>query len=433
MAKTEEMLEQWCSAQGIAFKNSEAEEAYKKRTRRITDVVQLKTPDRVPITPSFGMFPALDNGFTCEEVFFDPIKASSAWMKTLADFEPDTFQVRTQAGDAWEAIDCKQLLFPGRGVPSNSSMQYVEDEYANAEEFYDAFLEDPTDFMLRVHLPRVYGILKPLKELPPLRDGFSYYTGLPGILMAFGNPEISGAFENLAKAGAEMMKWADFSREKSMEVMAMGFPNNFGGGTHAPFDMIGDFIRGTRGIMLDMFRCPEKLISTMEKTVPMLIKMGLKAKGSGNPFVSIPLHKGPAGFMSVEQYKTFYWPTLRKVMLGLIDEGLVPMPFFEGDNTSRLEIIKDIPKGKAIYRFESVDIHKAKDILGDTVCFRGNIPVSLLIAGTTGQVKTYIKELIDVVGKNGGLIVDCGSVIDEAKHDNIKAMVEFTKEYGRYN
>ena len=94
--------------------------------------------------------------------------------------------------------------------------------------------------------------------------------------------------------------------------------------------------------------------------------------------------------------------------------------------------IKDIPKGKAVYRFESVDIHKAKDILGDTVCFRGNIPVSLLIAGTTEKVKAYIKELIDVTGKDGGLIVDCGSVIDEAKHDNIKAMVEFTKEYGRY-
>jgi hypothetical protein len=432
MDKTEEMLEQWCAAQEISFKNSEAEEAYKKRTRRIADVVRLKTPDRVPITPSFGMFPALDNGFTCEEAFFDPTKASTAWMKTLADFEPDTFQVRTQAGNAWETVDCKQVLFPGRGVSPYSSMQYVEDEYSTAEEFYDAFLEDPTDFMLRVHLPRVYGILKPLSALPPLRDAFCYNTGLPGILMAFGELEISGAFEKLAKAGAEMMKWADFSRNKSMEVMSMGFPKNFGGGTHAPFDMIGDFFRGTRGIMLDMFRCPDKLISAMEKAVPMLTKMGLKAKKSGNPFVSIPLHKGSAGFMSVEQYKTFYWPTLRKVMLGLIDEGLVPMPFFEGDNTSRLEIIKDIPRGRSIYRFESVDIHKAKDILGDTVCFRGNIPVSLLIAGTPEQVKTYTKDLIDVVGKNGGLIVDCGSVIDEAKHDNVKAMIKFTKEYGRY-
>ncbi len=74
----------------------------------------------------------------------------------------------------------------------------------------------------------------------------------------------------------------------------------------------------------------------------------------------------------------------------------------------------------------------AKEILGDTVCFRGNVPVSLLNTGTPEQVKTYVKELIDVVGKDGGLVVDCGSIIDEARHENVKAMIEYTKEYGRY-
>jgi hypothetical protein len=38
-------------------------------------------------------------------------------------------------------------------------------------------------------------------------------------------------------------------------------------------------------------------------------------------------------------------------MLGIIDAGFVPMPIFEGDYNTRLEIIKDIPKGKAIYWF----------------------------------------------------------------------------------
>lgn len=432
MDKTQEMLECWCSAPGVTFKNAEAEEAFKKRARRIADVIQLKTPDRVPVTPAFGMFPALDNGFTCEDVFFDPNKAYTAWMKTLADFEPDTYRIPNRPGYAWEAIDCKQIILPGRGVSPNSGMQYVEAEYETADEFYDAFLEDPTDFIMRVHLPRICGILEPLKNLPPIREAFSYYLGLPGMLQAFGHPEIAGAFEKLCKAGAEMLKWANFSREKSMEIMGMGFPTDFGAGSHAPFDIIGDFIRGTRGIMLDMFRRPDKLIAAMEKIVPILIEMGLRAKKKGNPFVSMPLHKGADGFMSIEQYKTFYWPTLRKVMIGLIDEGLVPAPFFEGDNTSRLEIIKDIPKGKAVYRFERVDIYMAKEILGDTVCFRGNVPVSLLSTGTPEQVRAYVKKLIDVVGKDGGLVVDCGSIIDEARHENVKAMIEYTKEYGRY-
>ena len=41
--------------------------------------------------------------------------------------------------------------------------------------------------------------------------------------------------------------------------------------------------------------------------------------------------------MSLAQYRTFYWPTLRLIIMGLIEEGLVPVLFFEGENTSRLE------------------------------------------------------------------------------------------------
>jgi hypothetical protein len=42
------------------------------------------------------------------------------------------------------------------------------------------------------------------------------------------------------------------------------------------------------------------------------------------------------------------------------------------------------------------------------------------------------KNLIDIVGEGGGLIVDSGSILDEAKYENVTAMVEFTKEYGVY-
>jgi len=38
-----------------------------------------------------------------------------------------------------------------------------------------------------------------------------------------------------------------------------------------------------------------------------------------------------------------------------------------------------------------------------------------LSTGIPEQVKTYVKELIDVVGKDGGLVVDCGSIVDEAR------------------
>ncbi len=55
MDKTQEMLERWCSAPGVTFKNAEAEEAFKKRASRIADGIQLKTPDRVPACPGLRL------------------------------------------------------------------------------------------------------------------------------------------------------------------------------------------------------------------------------------------------------------------------------------------------------------------------------------------------------------------------------------------
>ena len=433
--KTKVRLEAWCEARGIDFVHKEAEGAYKRRAKRVADVIQLKVPDRVPVVPSFGMFPALDNGYTCEEVMFDYDKAHRAWMKTLEDFQPDLFRGSGYAfsGPVLEALDYKQLKVPGRGIPSDHIYQFQEQEVVKAEEFYDHFLDDPSDFMLRTYLPKVCGILKPLEATPPLTTWFGYYLSILTNTAFFGLPEVSESLESLLRAGAEALKWGRKLNEEAREIRSMGYPSMSGGGCAAPFDIIGDWFRGTRGIMLDMFRVPQKLIDAMEKLVPLLVGMASEqARKSGNPMVGLMLHKGPEGFMSLDQYKTFYWPTLRKVMVGLTDEGLVPMPLFEGDYTSRLEIIQDIPRGKAIYWFETVDIRKAKQVLGDTVCFRGNVPVSLLFAGSPQEVKDYVKRLIDVVGPGGGLMVDCGVWFDEAKHENVKAMVDFAREYGVY-
>jgi hypothetical protein len=45
MDNSKEKLQQGCSASGIDFVNAEAEEAYKKRAGRVSDVVLLKTPE----------------------------------------------------------------------------------------------------------------------------------------------------------------------------------------------------------------------------------------------------------------------------------------------------------------------------------------------------------------------------------------------------
>ena len=89
-----------------------------------------------------------------------------------------------------------------------------------------------------------------------------------------------------------------------------------------------------------------------------------------------------------------------------------------------------IKAGKAVYYFEKTDMFKAKEVLGEVVCIRGNVPLSILCTGTPEDVKDYCKKLIDQVGCGGGFIMDASTQLDDAKPENVKAMFEFTKEYG---
>jgi uroporphyrinogen-III decarboxylase len=298
---------------------------------------------------------------------------------------------------------------------------------------YDWFLDDPSDFMMRRHLPRICGRLKGLEALPTLHNFFSYAMGIPSGLIPFTSPEVTEALTALREAGDEAVRLASYSRRFSERAREEGFPLQFGGMTQAPFDTLGDFLRGTKGLMLDMYQRPDKVQKACEKLLPYMLDFAISGtKASGNPRVFIPLHKGLDGFMSLEQFKRFFWPTLRDLMIALINEGLVPCPFWEGNCESRLDVIRDIPSGKACFKFEATDMARAKEMLRDTVCIRGNVPLSILATGTPDDVRQYCKKLIGTAGKDGGFIMDAATGLDDAKMENIQAMFQFTQEYGVY-
>jgi hypothetical protein len=81
--------------------------------------------------------------------------------------------------------------------------------------------------------------------------------------------------------------------------------------------------------MMDMFRYQIELKAVMAHRVPLEISYGVGlAARTGAPAIGLMLHKGSRTFMSGKQYKEFYWPGLRDVMLGIIEAGYVPMHLF---------------------------------------------------------------------------------------------------------
>jgi hypothetical protein len=55
-----------------------------------------------------------------------------------------------------------------------------------------------------------------------------------------------------------------------------------------------------------------------------------------------------------------------------------------------------------------------------------------MATGTPEDVKDILQKLIDVVGKDGGYIMDASAALDDAKVENVKMLFEFTKDYGVY-
>ena len=437
--KQEALFARWMSpkdSQGsdLKFQSPQAEKAYKDRITRIKGAIQMKKlPDRVPVflTPSF--FPMYYAGITPQESMYNYDKCCMAFKKFVMDFEPDGHlgAVVPGTGKALEILDYKLYSWPGHGVPPEQSYQANEGEYMKANE-YDALIDDPSNFFSNTYLPRVFGALEGLKMLPTLTGILEMY-GVAVNFIPFGLPPVQAAYKALFEAGAEALKWIGAIGAWNDEILAAGFPIIVAGYTKTPFDVIGDTLRGTRGVMLDMYRQPEKLLEALDRLIPIMIKMGVgTAQMAGHPLIFMPLHKGADGFMSEEQFRKFYWPTFRKVMMGLIAEGVVPMPAAEGRWTTRLEVVQDLPKGKTLWMIDQSDIAKAKKTLGKVACMFGNVPSALLALGSPQEVKDYVKKCIDVAGKDGGYIVSNGAFFDQAKAENVHAVVDATREYGIY-
>jgi hypothetical protein len=415
---------------------STAGKEYAKRENRVTEAIAMKIPDRIP----FQLFSGYFSGRYCDipfsSVYYDSAKWKEANIRTITELEPDVYLIQTAnlSGKALEILGPLQMRWPGFGLAANSSHQIIELEPMKSED-YEAFLGDPSGFIMCTYLSRIFESAAPMAKLPPMRSLLGPW-GLPSYLAQFTRPEIAGMLEKFRQAAKLQAKWQSQNLNFEEEMMELGFPAYTTPRlmAPAPFDMVSDFLRGMRGAMLDMYRVPDKLLETCDmlcKETLKMIKSSPAPQDGGVKRVFMALHRGSDGFMSLAQFEKFYWPTLKKVLLALIDAGWTPCPFFEGTWDQRLEYLRELPKGKVLCHFAKTNPEKAKAILGGHLCFMIDVPGFLLKAGTVSEVEDHCRNLIKVCGKEGGFIMTA-TCLDEADPKNVKAMIDITKSCGRY-
>ena len=414
------------------------EELYHEREKRLYDTITLKIPDRVPVI-FCGTYPACKYaGVPFSSVYYDAPAWKGALKRMLIDFAPDGWGNLTSGpGTALDILDSNYNWHPGGKLPPDVPHQINEQEFMKEDE-YDHFLFDPSDYIVRCWLPRVYNSMQPLAKLPPLMD---LGIGMAAITTLFDSPEFEQFARAMKKAGEEQKKWDQAVGDFNSEMAALGFPQDpfwrRQGGVMPPFSGFSNSFTGFRGVVIDMFRQPDKLKAALEKFLEFRISRAKPAiHQDDRPAIggSGEAHRVSDEFLSKQQFEEFIWPNWKRAIQTTFDLGYdVISTLMEGRRDNQLEYLTEFPKGTFYLRFQDTDMFRAKEILGDRACLAGNVPVSLLCAGSPSEVEEYCKKLIQVCGKNGGFILTTSTGgYGETKPENVKAMIDSVEKYGRY-
>ncbi len=413
-------------------------ELYDLRLKRLNDSIALKEPDTIPLIPIAQCYPYIHAGYTMAEILYDTdlSKTRESIFKFLDEYEPDYMighsYVNAGCGPIFELAQPKTMRWagmPGAVIDKNSIHQFIEFPILEDDEF-DEFMRDRTGWFVTKAMARTTGLLEPMAGWNLTAN--MMFGGHNGMAATLSQPETKKMIETLWKINEMNTAIAGLSQKFDEDIEAKGYPVLAKALAGVPYDNYSDMLRGTLDGMMDMMLRSELVLQycqeDLEKTKAYLKMLGTVMPGK---HVFMPLHKGMDTFMNPEQYRQFYWEDLREIINTIIDSDLVPYIYTEGGYDSRLECLKEVPRGKVLYHFEKVDMLNAKKVLGDTACITGGFSTNLLDYGSKQQVVDEVKRLIDGCAPGGGYIFSTACGIDYAKPENVEAMVDTVRTYGK--
>jgi hypothetical protein len=393
------------------------EKLYRERLKRYVTAMRNEKPDKIPIRPFVAEFTAKYAGYTCQEVTHDYQKAFAAARRCAADFDWDA--VVANMVYVWtgltEAIGLKYYGVPGIDVSPDTGFQYKEPPEEKAwmkPHEYDQLIEDPVGYLFNVWLPRVSSDVRAIGEPTSFRNNLSFLKGGMAMMQYF------TAF------GPQIQRL----RTESGTVSAIA------GILKAPFDILADKLRGYIGLTMDLFERPDKVLAACEALMPHLTHVALcGADPEKNVPIGFWMHRGCVPFISHEHFNKFYWPTLKPIIEQIWSNGHQVLFYAEGDWNAHLDSFAELPDQSIVFHVDKADIFETHKKIGHKFCISGGVPNVLLSYGTADEVRDRCRKIIDTVAKNGGYIMDASAIIqNDAKVENIKAMTDYTREYGVY-
>lgn len=368
---------------------------------RVMTAMSLKEPDRVPVWPLIDFLPANHIDVTAQEILEDPDKSQYAYEWIYHKL--GGYDIAMAGGamymmyinpfpDFFSAYYVDWRL-PGRMLGVNEPPQLVERSLDNpllTENDYDRIID----------------------------EGLLWLANFDRASM--------GDMTKLGKIGAKVAEntekwWTHFK-----------VPTFTEGAVIVPFDLLSVF-RGSTNFMKDIYRFPDKIKAVSDFLVDDVILMGeYGVSQSQGKTLLVGAVRASADFVSIKHFEELFWPYFKKIVTRYVNDGFIVQLHMDTCWTDRLHYLLELPKGKIyMHMDERTDIFKAKEILGNHICIQGNMKPSLFTLGTPAMVEKQTKEIIDKCAEGGGLFVGA-EIPDNAKLENLKAMIDTCKSYGIY-
>ncbi|MEM3692825.1 MAG: uroporphyrinogen decarboxylase family protein [Candidatus Bathyarchaeia archaeon] len=235
------------------------------------------------------------------------------------------------------------------------------------------------------------------------------------------DPEAEGRFEMIQRLVKPLLK-------KDVAIMAQGHS-----GWHMAFQVRG----GIDKLILDMYRRPKAAKNFMEKVantcfgmVKLMVEGGVEVL-----FITDDYADNRTPFMNLQLFREFELPNLRRIIEFADKRGV---PVLKHSDGNLYPIIDDMLNVgiKGLHPIEpgTMDLADVKRRYGDRICLLGNVDCRYVLPfGSEEDVRRDVRRCIDEAAEGGGFVLtSSNSIHANCKVENVYAMVDEARKYGKY-
>jgi len=359
---------------------------------KLDRAIALKPTPEIPVYPHIITFAGRCAGITQAELF----SSNKAWLAACdKTFErvgkPDVVFPFNPWDTAY--VESMKVKLPGRDLGPDEPFQFVEEEVMQASD-YDVIIEKSWnawnfEFMKAIQSPPWHGRIGTAKVL-----------------------------WNFIRAGMHTGKNIKHWQKQGLPVM-------FHAGVAPPFDVFS-LSRSLRPFYRDIFDMPEKVKKAVDVGTEAMIKLGISnAKRAKGNRVAIFAMRSSASFISPTIFDEISFPSIKRMVEGYHAAGLVSVLHCDGNWDLMLPRFRELPRASCVVELDGASsIRKAREVLADHLCIKGDVRAPLLSLAEKKEVETYCRELIDFMGHDGGFILGSGCEVPiTAKVENVAALI----------